>query len=184
VQALSEALAAFGDSEGKMPAEWKEFFTICATLEQQGKFEALSVALLKVLKGIVWSEDICAQKAALTEGGPHADCTMFIRNWGAYASEIARLNSGVQQRAEAITAELCQARDKMRCFKRSTGKCKNHLDSMCYVNNGRKRFRGDYNTKEEEEWYPSHRNDKAFRDGGRGYNRDRYHRSRDRFGGK
>jgi hypothetical protein len=79
----------------------------------------------------VWSGDVRSQKASLHEGGPYADGTMFIRNWGAYAPEIAQLSSGVQQRAEAITAELCQSRDKMKCFKCATGK--NHLDSMCFV---------------------------------------------------
>jgi hypothetical protein len=82
VQALSQALAAFGDSEGKIPAEWKNFFTIAATLENQGEFEALSVALSNVLKALVWSGDVCSQKASLNEGGPYADFTMFLRNWG------------------------------------------------------------------------------------------------------
>jgi hypothetical protein len=181
VQALALTLAAFGETEGKMPAEWRNFFTAVATREKRGEFEALSVALSRVLKAIVWSGDVCSQKASLTEGGPYADCTMFVRNWGAYAAEIARMNSGVQQRAEAITAELCQARDKMQCFKCTTGK--NHLDSMCYVG-GRKPFRSGYKTKEEEERDRTDRNDKGFREGGRGYNRDRTHRNRDRFGGR
>jgi hypothetical protein len=51
---------------------------------------------------------------------------------------------GVQQRAEAITTELFQVRNNMRCFKFTTGN--NHLDSMCYVS-GRKRVGGEYKAK-------------------------------------
>jgi hypothetical protein len=144
VQALVQTLAAFGESEGKVPAEWKNIFGVVATLEKRGKFEALSVALSNVLTALVWSGGVCAQKASLTERGPYADCTTFVRNWGAYASEVAQMTSGVQQRAEAITTELCQARDKMRCFKCTTGN--NHLDSMCYVSR-RKRVGGEYMAK-------------------------------------
>jgi hypothetical protein len=182
VQALSQTLAAFGDSEGKVPAEWKNFFTVVSALEKQGKFEALSIALTNVLKAIVWSGDVCSQKASLHEGGPYADGTMFIRNWGAYAPEIAQLSSGVQQRAEAITAELCQSRDKMKCFKCATGK--NHLDSMCFV---KKKFRESYKGKDDEERDRGDRADKSFRDSGRGNrDRDRYPkgRERDRFGSR
>jgi hypothetical protein len=183
LQALSQTLAAFGDSEGKVPAEWKNFFTVVSTLEKQSKFEALSIALTSVLKAIAWSGEVCSQKASLHEGGPYADCTMFIRNWGAYAPEIAQMSSGIQQRAEAITAELCQSRDKMKCFKCATGK--NHLDSMCFVNN-KKKFRDTYKGKEEDERDRGDRSDKSFRDSGRGSNRDRdrYQKGRERFGGR
>ncbi len=174
-------MAAFGDTEGRLPAEWKNFFTVVGTLEKQGKFEALSIALTSVLKALVWSGDVCSQKASLQEGGPYADVTMFVRNWGAYAPEIAQMSTGVQQRAEAISAELCQARDKMKCFKCTTGK--NHLDSMCFVSN-KKKVRGDYRSKDDEERDRGDRGDRVFRDSGRGFNRDRMQRSRDRFGGR
>jgi hypothetical protein len=34
---LTKGLTAFGESEGKVPAEWKHFFTVVSTLEKQGK---------------------------------------------------------------------------------------------------------------------------------------------------
>jgi hypothetical protein len=80
VQALSQALTAFEESERKVPAEWKHFhgsFHIGKTKE------ALSVALSNVLKAIVWSGDSCSHKASLAAGGPYADCTMLLKNLGA-----------------------------------------------------------------------------------------------------
>ena len=128
LQGMAETLAAFGDAGGSVPKEWKKFFEIVTGLEQKGQFEAISVALTNVLKGIVWSGDIMAQKASTQERWPYADVTMFIKNWGSYAPEVAQLTSGVQQK---ISADLVTAKDLMKCFRCQSGK--NHVDSMCHT---------------------------------------------------
>ena len=76
-----------------------------------------------------------SQKAATLERWPYADVTMFIKNWGYFAPEVAQLTSGVQQRTEKISADLVTAKDLMKCFRCNRGS--NHLDSMCHTKNSK-----------------------------------------------
>lgn len=113
---------------------------------------------------------------------PYADVTMFIRNWGVYAPEVARTTSGLKQKAESISDALLAAQDKMKCLKCGNT---NHLNSMCFVKSKRP-YRPGPRGREEDAAYD--RRDDRKASGFRGererrnsrdpHGRDRFYRGR------
>lgn len=125
-------LQVFGATEGKLPDSWADFFKHIDFLERQQKHEAMATAALRVLKALVWSADATALKAASHEYA-YADVTMFIRNWGTHASEVATTSQGLKLKGENIADHMVQAKEKMKCFRCPNGQVARHLDSMCRV---------------------------------------------------
>jgi hypothetical protein len=146
VQDLEAQLKVFGESEGKYPESWTEFFKKVNDLEDGSAL----VACKRVLSALVWSADAMAAKAA-NHAGAYADVTMFIRNWGSFAPEVVQTSSGLKQKADSVADALMQAKDKMKCLKCGNA---NHLNSMCFVKKrisypARGRERNDDDRKEE-----------------------------------
>jgi hypothetical protein len=148
MQDLEVQLRVFGESEGKHPEAWTEFFKKVNELEGASAL----LACKQVLSALVWSGDVMAAKAANHEGA-YADATMFVRNWGSFAPEVVQTASGLKQKADSVAEALLQAKDKMQCLKCGNA---NHLNSMyiCFVKKrssypARRRDREEEDKKED-----------------------------------
>jgi hypothetical protein len=80
--------------------------------------------------------------------GQYADTTQFVRNWGQYAQNIVRVESGLQQQGEQVAQTILRQRDKLYCFNCNI---RNHVNSMCFVKSKKSLIRGRPR-QEEDGW--------------------------------